>query len=1734
MSSYPQSTSPPHWESRNGYVPPPRFQQLRAQDYQLHSQLNQHADPNGTQRQYPLSANPPLANIAPSPNTYNHQGHFTPSPNQSPRMAHARSSSYFSFARKQSADAQSGAVQQRPLSSAPNTNGSINSNQFLPPSTNAFSQDSTPGSSRQTPTYLSGSSQDQQSPQFAQSQGPPFSPAPAPQQGIQPMPVVPQQVPQRPQVQPQQSSNTEMAPTAGGSQQPTPTNATSVPDKPQPPQVAPAPLHPEIRSVVQLSIAHAHKVYFSGPLVRRYERQPDGQKPHKDEGWVDVWAQLGGTTLSIWSMKEIQEASKQGKEVPPSYINVTDAFIQVLGSVTVQPTATTPGKRYTNVLTLNTAGSNLLLFSCPSTPALISWAAALRLAAWEKSRLEEIYTAHLIRITLTARDVPTTLIRGKMEGYARVRIAGQTDWKRVWLVVQEGSEGVDHAATSAAANAVQSTMKKKRMSNLFSREQNVANFPVPTRATVSFYAGPKPKDRKKPLLTVHSVTQAFGVYPERPELINRSTLIKIEGTLGDDDIAGTLRGREAWVLIMPELENGVGQAAEMLKWVVALHDAFELYGRPDAWTWDPRDPVSLMFGYPVGPQKENLFMDREVVENMDPRDDRTSAIRTEMKRLLLANMKPAVQVVQPRPTQRLVSDSPPILPAIGANVVADNDKPQSSTLPTPDASAPKSPTGLQLPPLDLGSETSFSTPSRSGPLTPITERTLSADLPGQHTPSPSPLNDQVQRQGSNPATIIPKEKLPLDVSSPEPAPILSGPISLSPRIGSPTIGDTTPNPPQSIPQSPNDSRPISALDKPPSSTYFDHKSPANATSPKSVTSPKLQDRVPSDGPSPAYSPLPSPNLANPNASQLSPNLNQAFPASFLSANSNTNVSSNRSSATSPEPSSDNDQSRLGARSALASPVLSSKPQSPVSNTFKSTPAEEPNDFINEAGAALFYMRQNEAGNKNVDGQQRQQRPSQQTRLEEESSSNEESDDAPKGRNVSRPPPQTNENPGRTSTSPDIQPIPSRRGTPMAFAENNSNSPPNSAVTRGRLSSPTRSGLGRKPSGARAQSSATRSFDHRGAGSISSQTVTEEDENMSHNKENTTSDLAYDDATGEALAALTYLDIADQEAEPARPSTRQPTQTVEPLKIRSDRTNNASSPPPMSSGDNVPYRSSFAPSNKAAERKLKAQAQQAAHHAATHKPGRANGKKKANTGGAWESSDEEEEEEEEEEDDDDEPASGSERPTARGYPSNSMQQGLSTAGSLKPLQTQQLQDYQQQDGVQTPSHLRPARNLPEIPGNRGPGDGFYHPQPQLAQRRMVSDSQYSADGGRRTHYDDGTPIRTQAEVPQPGAARQTVWSQVLDPGRSGRIPQPEQTPGRDTFVQLEPSEAMTKAFTPQGLLSAGLQDKEDRSARRQEELARESGASLINVPNKPPPPQTGLLGAITAHERERKRDGGVGAALTEREREKRLAEERQRRFDEHQRQQLDQMQQGGSMYGGFGFNPMMANPMMMGMNPMMGLSPMMTGNGMNPMMGAGGMPGMNPMMTGQMGYPGMMGGFNPQHMFAAQQAAAQAYQQAMMAFSVAGSQIGGEGGAAGTGGGAVPQVTPNLTGNMGGMNLAMSGMNPAMGANNMGAFDPRMSMMGMPMMGMGMGMMGMGAPPTGPLGMQGTGMSNFDPRSSPGLTNSGQQNSNEAGLVPPNQFSSRTSSPASRGSPLARGGPEVTADRGRPSRPTSPK
>jgi len=123
-----------------------------------------------------------------------------------------------------------------------------------------------------------------------------------PQPQLQNKPLPPEQQ-QQPPLQPQPSHD----------QQPSPTHDT--------------PLHPEVRSIVSLTTAHMQKIYFSGPLVQILHKNPDGRKPHKDDGWRNVWAQLYGTTLCIWERGEVEVeiANQLGGEVPPLYVNITEA-----------------------------------------------------------------------------------------------------------------------------------------------------------------------------------------------------------------------------------------------------------------------------------------------------------------------------------------------------------------------------------------------------------------------------------------------------------------------------------------------------------------------------------------------------------------------------------------------------------------------------------------------------------------------------------------------------------------------------------------------------------------------------------------------------------------------------------------------------------------------------------------------------------------------------------------------------------------------------------------------------------------------------------------------------------------------------------------------------------------------------------------------------------------------------------------------------------------------------------------------------------------------------------------------------------------------------------------------------------------------------------------------------------------------------------------------------------------
>lgn len=161
-----------------------------------------------------------------------------------------------------------------------------------------------------------------------------------------------------------------------------------------------------------------------------------------------------------------------------------------------------------------------------------------------------------------------------MEGPVGIRVAGQTDWKHLWMVITAGSHFHDFTPppSAGARSDSPSVQKRNRISSLWSRGQSPTRnvLPLPAKATIQLFASNKAKDRKKPVLTFQNVTQAFAVYPERPELISRSTLMKVEGTFGDGELAGPMRESEGWMLLMPEVEGKTTtpRASEMLKWLL--------------------------------------------------------------------------------------------------------------------------------------------------------------------------------------------------------------------------------------------------------------------------------------------------------------------------------------------------------------------------------------------------------------------------------------------------------------------------------------------------------------------------------------------------------------------------------------------------------------------------------------------------------------------------------------------------------------------------------------------------------------------------------------------------------------------------------------------------------------------------------------------------------------------------------------------------------------------------------------------------------------------------------------------------------------------------------------------------------------------------------------------------------------------------------------------------------------
>jgi CCR4-NOT transcriptional complex subunit CAF120 len=184
-------------------------------------------------------------------------------------------------------------------------------------------------------------------------------------------------------------------------------------------------------------------------------------------------------------------------------------------------------------------------------------------SAYEKSRLEEIYTAHILRLSYNVNEdnwkgPVSHLSHGSLVGEVKILIIGETEWRSVWAMVSASSSG-----PFTDLDMIASLFHLTPSNTVFDTHAESHD------AIIKFY--PSQKDKKKSVLTIRNVTQAFAVYPKRPELITRSTVIKIEGLIGDEDVAGDFKRQEGWVYIdTAEGEERKG-LMELLKWITGKY-----------------------------------------------------------------------------------------------------------------------------------------------------------------------------------------------------------------------------------------------------------------------------------------------------------------------------------------------------------------------------------------------------------------------------------------------------------------------------------------------------------------------------------------------------------------------------------------------------------------------------------------------------------------------------------------------------------------------------------------------------------------------------------------------------------------------------------------------------------------------------------------------------------------------------------------------------------------------------------------------------------------------------------------------------------------------------------------------------------------------------------------------------------------------------------------------------------
>ncbi|KAL2269827.1 hypothetical protein VTJ83DRAFT_2011 [Remersonia thermophila] len=348
---------------------------------------------------------------------------------------------------------------------------------------------------------------------------------------------------------------------------------------------------PELQPIFTLLNAQSNKLYQEGYFLKLDDQDIRGN-PNPDRTWTECFAQLVGTVLSLWDAAELDAAGEDG-EVLPKFINLTDASVKMIESL---PTKSNDEQPLQNILSISTAGRNRYLLHFNSHHSLIQWTSAIRLAIFEHSTLQEAYTGALVAgkgKSLNNINIIMERARQPVMEWVRVRFGAGVPWRRCFCVIEPPSE-----------KEYQKAQKEWKKRSPYDRSHG----PV-LKGEIRFFETRKDAEKKKkhqrPIASINDAYSAYAIYPQAKELIDSSTLLKIEGNI--EILTQPASSTEGFVFIMPETHPAVSGFETLLRFLFPTWDTFALYGRPGRLVASALDARSLMFGMPKN--KRHWYLD---------------------------------------------------------------------------------------------------------------------------------------------------------------------------------------------------------------------------------------------------------------------------------------------------------------------------------------------------------------------------------------------------------------------------------------------------------------------------------------------------------------------------------------------------------------------------------------------------------------------------------------------------------------------------------------------------------------------------------------------------------------------------------------------------------------------------------------------------------------------------------------------------------------------------------------------------------------------------------------------------------------------------------------------------------------------------------------------------------------------------------------------------------------------